>query len=187
MKPSEETRKAINELLDRLAEAMAAKNVDAYMKLFTTNANILTIGPEEDAMNIGPIQLKQHMEATFKEAESISLKYGWTSIKANGPVAWVASHVTYNIKKIGRQEVSLSTRLTGVLEKENDKWLWIQFHFSVPLPIEAPEETPEEKAIREAAAKEEAAAEAKPAEAKPAEEEAPKEKSPEEDIFYEMP
>jgi uncharacterized protein (TIGR02246 family) len=188
MKVDEATRKAVNEVLARMAEAMAAKDINAFIKLFSKDFNILTITPEEEGMYVGPTQLKEGMEKTFNEAESLSLKYGWTSIRASGPVARVSSHVYYNIKKKGKQEVSLSARMTGVLEKDNDSWLWTQFHLSVPVSIEAPEETAEEKAAKEEAAKAEAAKakEAEPAaEAKPAEAE---EKSPEEtDIFWEMP
>jgi uncharacterized protein (TIGR02246 family) len=185
VRASQETRKAIEEMMERLAETLATKDINAFMQLFTTDANMVAIGPEEEAMLIGQIQLKQQMEATFKEAESISLKYGWTSIKANGPVAWLATHVYYTIKKTGKQAVKLSTRLTGVLEQNKDKWAWVQYHFSVPLTIEAPEETPEEKAASEAAAKEKAEAEVPEAAAKS--EEVTTDESPEEDIFYEMP
>lgn len=145
-------------------------------------------------MYIGSTRLKEGMEKTFNEAESLSLKYGWTSIRANGPVAWVSSHVYYNIKKKGRQEVNLSARITGVLEKDNGSWLWVQFHFSVPTPIEAPEETTEEKAAKEETATaekapgEKEAAEAKPAEAPEAKPVEAEEKPPEEDnAFWEMP
>ena len=194
MKADEATWKAVNGVLARMAEAMAAKDIDAFIKLFPSDSNILTITPEEEGMYIGPIQLKKGMEKTFNEAESLSLKYGWTSVRASGPVAWVSAHVYYKIKKKGKQEVSLSARMTGVLEKDNDSWLWTQFHFSVPIPIEAPEETAEEKAAKEEAAAaekapgEKAAAEAKPAEAAESEPAEAEEKSPEEDsAFWEMP
>ncbi len=188
MKADEATHKAVNEVLARMAEAMAAKDINAFIKLFSKDSNILTITPEEEGMYIGSTQLKEGMEKTFNEAESLSLKYGWTSIKANGPVAWVASHVYYNIKKKGKQEANLSARMTGVLEKDNDSWLWTQFHFSVPIPIEAPEETAEETAAAEKASGEKAAAEAKPAEAAESEPAKTEEKSPEEDsAFWEMP
>ena len=194
MKADEATHKAVNEVLARMAEAMAAKDINAFIELFSKDPNILTITPEEEGMYIGTTQLKEGMGKTFNEAESLSLKYGWTSIRANGPVAWVSSHVYYNIKKNGKQEVSLSTWMTGVLEKDNDSWLWVQFHFSVPTPIEAPEETTEEKAAKEeTAAAEKApggkeAVEAKPAEAAEAKPVEAEEKSPEEDsAFWEMP
>ena len=139
MRPDSDTRKAIDDSLERMAEAMAQKNITAFMKLFAEDPNMMTIGMEDGSISIGTHNLKKRMEETFKEAESISLKYGWTGISTSGAVAWVGSHVTYNIKKKGKEAVSLSTRLSGVLEKQGEKWLWVNQHFSLPMPIEAPD------------------------------------------------
>lgn len=136
MRADEETRKAVNEILEKMAQAIAAKDITAYMRLFTKDPNMLTVGLEEAEMNIGANQLQTRMQETFKEAETISLKYGWTTIKGNGPVAWVASHPTYNIKKKGQEALSISTRLTGILEKIDGNWLWVQMHFSMARNIE---------------------------------------------------
>ena len=180
MKASPEVRKAIEEQLESLADAMASRDINAFMKLFSTDANILALNIEEDSMFIGPTQIKQNMETFFNNTDSIALKYGWTSIKAEGKIAWVATHVNFTIKKKGFQEVPLSTWLTGVLVEQKDDWLWIQYHLSAPYKIEAPELTPEEKAAEEAAEKGEEVAEV---EAKPEEPEEPSE----EDVFFELP
>lgn len=208
MRADEQTRRAVNEVLIKMAQAMETKDIDAFMKLFSKDSNMLTIGPEEAEMSIGPVQLKERMEKTFTEAETLSLKYGWTSIKANGPAAWVASHVYYTIKKKGQEEISLSARLTGVLEKIDNQWLWTQQHFSVARNIEegivkalkqleadkaeaakaqaeqakaaAPPEEPAK--ANQAEVKQAEAAEKPPAETKPP----PKEKPIDEDIFYEL-
>lgn len=213
MRADEQTRTAVNEALIKMAQAMETKDIDAFMKLFSKDQNMLTIGPEEAEMSLGPGQLKERMEKTFTEAETLSLKYGWTSIKANGPAAWVASHVYYNIKKKGQEEISLSARLTGVLEKIDNQWLWTQQHFSVARNIEegivkALKQLEAEKAKAaeaeaakaqaeqaKAAAPPEEPAKVEPAEAEQAEavekppaetKPPPKEKPIEEDIFYEL-
>lgn len=199
MRADQETREAVNEILEKMARAIAAKDITAFMSLFAKDPNMLTVGLEEAELSIGAIQLKERMQETFKEAETISLKYGWTTIKANGPVAWVASHATYNIKKKGQEALSLSTRLTGILEKLDGKWLWVQQHFSMARNIEeaiadALKKIEEDKA-KAAEAAEAAAAEgeeaAPPADEagkkeEPAEEEAPA-KEEETGGFYELP
>ena len=171
MRADAETRAAVNEVLNRMAAAMADKDIDAFMNLFADEANMLNIGIEEEEMSIGNTQLKEQMQKTFEEAESISLKYGWTSIRANGPVAWVASHVYYNIKKKGKEELNLSSRLTGVLEKTDNQWLWTQQHFSIARNIEEAIADALKKIIEEEKAKEaaEAADAAAQAEAEQAE------------------
>ncbi len=139
------TKAEVNAILDGLAQAVRGKRIREFIKYFSNDPNMMTIGPESEGMNLGYIKLKDTMEKTFEGAEVLNWKYGWTSIKSNGPVAWVASHVTYTIKKKDKHRLELSTRFTCVLEKDRNKWLINQFHFSLPIPIEAPEETEEEK------------------------------------------
>jgi uncharacterized protein (TIGR02246 family) len=170
MKADQETKQAVNAVLEKMAQAMAARDITAFIKLFANDAIMVTLGLEERDINIGIFQLKERMQGTFTEAEAISLKYGWTTIKANGPVAWVASHITYNIKKKEQEALSLSTRLTGVLEKTDGKWLWVQLHFSMA------------RNIAEAAKAAEAGTQEEPAK----EEEAPA-KEEETGGFYELP
>jgi len=198
MRVDQETKEAVNKILEKMAQAITAKDITAYMRLFAKDPNMLTVGLEEAEMSIGANQLQTRMQETFKEAETISLKYGWTTIKGNGPVAWVASHPTYNIKKKGQQALSLSTRLTGILEKIDGNWLWVQMHFSIARNIheavaDAFKKIEADKA-KEAEAAQAAEAEgeeaAPPAEAgeeeEPAEEEAPA-KEEETGSFYELP
>ncbi len=182
MKADEATRNAINGILNKMAEALQTKDLEAFMNLFAKEPNMLTIGLEEKELSIGDHGLKERMKKTFEEADSISIKYGWTSIKANGDAAWVASNTTYKIKKKGKQEVTIPARMTGVLEKVEGNWLWTQHHFSTPIPIEAPDATPEEEKKAEEAAKE---VEKEKAEI-PAEEEKETEKKID-DVFYEIP
>jgi len=199
MRADQETREAVNEILEKMARAIAAKDITAYMSLFAKDPNMLTVGLEEAEMNIGANQLQTRMQETFKEAETISLKYGWTTIKGNGPVAWVASHPTYNIKKKGQEALSISTRLTGILEKTDGNWLWVQMHFSMARNIEeaiadALKKIEEDKAKVAVAAE---AAEAEGEEATPPADEAGKKeeaaekeepaKEKEADGFYELP
>ena len=198
MRADQETREAVNEILEKMARAIAAKDITAFMSLFAKDPNMLTVGLEEAELSIGAIQLKERMQETFKEAETISLKYGWTTIKANGPVAWVASHVTYNIKKKGQEALSLSTRLTGILEKTDGKWLWVQLHFSMARNIQEAIaealkkiEDDKAKAAEAALAAEAEGEEATPPAAAGKQEEAAKEEAPakKEDTggFYELP
>ena len=184
MKADEATRSAINSILNKMAEAMKTKDLEAYMKLFAKEPNMLTIGLEEKELSVGDSGLKTRMKNTFEEAHSMSIKYGWTSVKANGDAAWVASNTTYTIKKKGKQEVTIPARMTGVLEKIDGNWLWTQLHFSTPIPLEAPDASPEEEKKLEEAAKE---ADKEKGE-KPAEEVKEEEKEKKiDDVFYEIP
>jgi len=185
MKTDEATRNEVTSVLNKLADALKTKDLEAFMKLFANEPNMLTIGLEEKELNVGNNSLKDRMKKTFEEAHSISLKYGWTSVKANGDAAWVASNTTYTIKKKGKQEVTIPARMTGVLEKISGNWLWTQHHFSTPIPIEAPDAPPEEEKKAEEAEKAAKEKGEKPAEAEEVKEEEKEKKI--DDVFYEIP
>ena len=189
MKADEATRNEVTSVLNKLADALKTKDLEAFMKLFANEPNMLTIGLEEKELNVGNHGLKDRMKKTFEEAHSISLKYGWTSVKVNGDAAWVASNTTYTIKKKGKQEVTIPSRMTGVLEKIDGNWLWTQHHFSTPIPIEAPDALPEEeKKVEEAAKEAEKAAKEKGEKGTGAEEVKEEEKEKKiDDVFYEIP
>ena len=48
----------------------------------------------------------------------------------------MAADATVKAKAAG-QEITFAGRLTNVLEKRGDKWLVVQFHFSMPVAEQA--------------------------------------------------
>jgi ketosteroid isomerase-like protein len=130
---------------------MEAKNADAIVALTTNDPNMLNIGPSKDEMSIGTGQLKERYQAHFALADNVTLKIGYTTIKSNGNVAWVASHMIETMTK-GSRKLELDMRMTAVAEKIEDKWGFSETHFSIPAEVKMPEPSPEEKAAEEAAA-----------------------------------
>jgi uncharacterized protein (TIGR02246 family) len=145
-----ETRSAINALLEQTKAALEAKNAEAFVSLTTKDPNMLNIGPAQDEMSIGIGQLKERYEKFFAMADTVAVKYGYTTIKSNGNVAWVASHLYETLKKGSRQLV-LDLRMTAVAEKIDNDWRWSEVHLSVPAAVKMPEPSVEEKAAEEAA------------------------------------
>lgn len=158
MRVDSETRTAINALLEEYKYALEAKNIDALLNVTTKDPNMLNIGPAQSDMSIGPGQLKERMEKLFASVDTVSVKYGYTTIKAKDDVAWVSSHLYEKLTKNGR-ELLLDMRLTAVAEKIDDNWKFSEMHNSIPAEINLPEPTPEEKAAEEAAEAERKAAE----------------------------
>lgn len=170
MRADSETRSAINALLDDFKYALEARKVDALLDITTKDPNMLNIGPAQDEMSIGPGQLKERYAKHFAMADNIAVKFGYTTIKANGDVAWVSSHVYETLTKASR-ELVLDMRLTAVAEKIEEEWKFSEMHLSIPAEVKMPEPSPEEKEAEEAAEAERKAAE----EARRKEEEAKRE------------
>jgi hypothetical protein len=152
MRADNETRAVINVLLDQTKAAFEDRNVDDFIKLTTNDPNMLNIGPAKDEMSIGPGQLKERFQNHFAMADTVTLKYGYTTIKSNGNVAWVSSHLWETLTK-GTRKLMLDMRMTAVAEKIDNKWGWSEMHWSLPGEVKMPDPTAEEKAAEEAAAK----------------------------------
>ena len=69
----------------------------------------------------------------FSQWEALSWSYGWTSISAAGPVAWVAADVTLKLEG-DEQEITLVGFLTWVMENRGDQWLIVHGHVSFQSP-----------------------------------------------------
>ena len=152
MRADNETRSIINDLLEQYKAAVEAKNADAIITLTTNDPNMLNIGAGKDEMSIGTGQLKEYYQKLFAGADTVTLKYGYTTIKSNGNAAWVSSHLWETLKKGQSRQLMLDMRMTAVAEKIDNKWGFSEMHFSIPAEVKMPEPSPEEKAAEEAAA-----------------------------------
>ena len=63
----QETRKAIETILEQMNTAYQNKDLAAFISLFANDPNMMTIGLEEDQMSIGLNQLEQRMKKTFED------------------------------------------------------------------------------------------------------------------------
>jgi ketosteroid isomerase-like protein len=171
MRADPETRSAINEVLNKLGGAIEAKAAAAALTLFSNDPNMMSFGPSAQDTAIGQTQTKEWLERFIGKAEPVRFKFGYTTVKAKGDVAWVDSHIMYSAKK-GEEKKDFDLNLSGVLEKTGDKWLWNQFHLSMPAEMTFPEPP---KAEAAAVATEPARETAPLAEVKPKEPKQPEE------------
>jgi ketosteroid isomerase-like protein len=49
-----------------------------------------------------------------------------------GDVGWISDRPSFRLP----DDVTVTTRLTGVVHRENDGWCWVQAHFSIGVPNE---------------------------------------------------
>jgi len=157
--------------LNKLGASIETKSAAAAMTLFSNDPNMMSFGPSVQDTAIGQTQTKEWLERFLGKAEPVRFKFGYTTVKAKGDVAWVDSHVMYIAKK-GEEKKEFDINLSGVLEKTGDKWLWNQFHMSMPAELSFPEPPKAEAAATPAEPAQEAAP---PPEAKPEEPKKPEE------------
>jgi uncharacterized protein (TIGR02246 family) len=112
-------------------DAFAAKDIDAMMAFFAPDPDVVVIGTGGDERGVGFNAVKAIFERAFSQFDEASFDFGWYSVSVAGPLALLATDITFRIKASDR-EVGMQIRLTGVMERRGDRWLILQSHDSVP-------------------------------------------------------
>jgi ketosteroid isomerase-like protein len=131
MKADAGTEKEILGLLEDYAEGYAAKEMDRILKHVAADPDVVFIGTGPDEWETGLDDLRSGFERDFKQAEDIHLEFTDVMISSAGEVAWLSSKLNFRVL-IGDNKIIIHGRFTGVLERREGRWLFVQGHYSVP-------------------------------------------------------
>jgi ketosteroid isomerase-like protein len=124
-----DTNIAILAAISSYAQAYGRKNVDSILAMTVPDFFGFGSGPDEKVSSRD--ELRSQLERDFAQSGQIDMKFGPAAISADGNVAWYASGCTIDVV-VGGQKISLDGRMTAVLKKVGNEWLFVQMHFSVP-------------------------------------------------------
>jgi ketosteroid isomerase-like protein len=113
--------------MELLAQAMAH---DAAMVCFGTDVAEHFVGWDSLRTSI-----EQQLEAF--DSTRITVRDQVISLNSSGNTAWVSELLDWDGRAQGQPVHIESARFTGVLEKRNDDWVFVQFHVSVPVAGQA--------------------------------------------------
>lgn len=131
MKADQQTETAAMSVLNTFSDAYVRRDLDELLSVFAPDADVVLIGTGPDERRIGSSEIKAQAERDWAQSENSRLQWKWHSVSAAGPVAWLAAEGLMQAKVHGH-DLSLPIRLTSVLEKRGNKWLFVQSHASVP-------------------------------------------------------
>jgi ketosteroid isomerase-like protein len=131
LKADRNTEFEVMNMLNRYAQAYADKDIDTMMNLFLDDPDIVAIGTGIDEWVHGYNELKEGFKRDFAQADNIKIKFENVTIQAADDVSWLSALMTMYATVSGK-EVLLSGRLSMVLEKKENKWLFTHLHFSLP-------------------------------------------------------
>lgn len=122
---------AVKALLNDLGESYATRDIQRLLAGFSPDLDVVMFGTGADEKRVGLAEIQNQAQRDWSQTASSKIVFGWTSVSANGPVAWASSDCTFEVEA-GGQSMSLPARFSGVFEKRGDKWLVAQAHFSLP-------------------------------------------------------
>ncbi|MEJ2593926.1 MAG: nuclear transport factor 2 family protein [bacterium] len=128
---------AVEEVLESYIIANENQDFDLIQKIWAPNADIILYGTNTDERLMGWTNIRNAIRAQFNLIENtyISASDQYIQISGDGKTAWFAETLNYNFVYNGEARTYNGLRFTGVLQKIDDHWLFVQAHLSVPASI----------------------------------------------------
>lgn len=131
MQSDVEMRTQVREVLKRFNDLVSTKNIKILAE-FAPGDAVLLIGSEAGEVAAGRRELEAFFTRIFARDETFSWEWDRIEVSHAGDLAWFfADGRTILSTTLGRR--SSPYRVTGVIERHGEHWLWRQYHGSEPV------------------------------------------------------
>ncbi len=124
------TREALTKWLDQFSRAVAGRDFQRTMELFSTTAEV-SVWPSETELIAGRTTIERFFESLYEQAFTISWTWQPRIVSVIGDMAWLATDGE-EIYALGGDEQRYPYRVTALFEMTPDGWLCVHFHGSEP-------------------------------------------------------
>jgi hypothetical protein len=131
MKADQTTQTEVTHSFKGMFESYKKKDLQGVLSFWGNDPDVLVIGSGPDEKSVGVGTFVESLMRDWSQAEITAIGVKDYMVSAAGAVAWIGADLTFQYK-IDEKTQEMLGRLTGVMEKRNGKWLWVQMHFSVP-------------------------------------------------------
>jgi class 3 adenylate cyclase len=127
------TEAEILALCERGSLDLDAGNIDGYFSGIAPDEDVVLYGTGADEKLIGRDSIRVRVPRQVEEASAGYVRVDWhsVSLSRDGSVAWVAMDCT-STASINGAYLTYPVRFTGVLERRDGRWLFVQQHSSIP-------------------------------------------------------
>src|SRR5947209_19396346 len=122
------TRSEVLLVLGEFRAAVAEKRIEGVLSLFAPDADTTLIGSSSGEVAQGALEIRPFLEELFAGPRSVTWEWDVVHVSACGDVAWLWLEGALVLD--GRS--ARAYRISGVLERRADRWLWTLFHGSEP-------------------------------------------------------
>jgi len=125
----------VKSVIDQFKQVWETEDMGLFSKIMAHDADLVVYGSDAPEHWVGWEPLKESVEKMFPALENTKITVKEQSIKVHpsGNVAWFSEVWDWDMVLEGKAVRSEGQRLTGVLEKRNGNWVFVQFHNSVPV------------------------------------------------------
>lgn len=124
-----ETRDEITEMLAAYGRAYEKKDLPGILSFFSPAICGYGSGPDEETRDYATF--RAHIIRDLDQCDHVSVRFDHVTLNGEGPVAWMMAACTYDLI-IHEKQQSMTGRMTGVLKKTGNRWLFELVHLSMP-------------------------------------------------------
>jgi len=131
----ESERTEVMKVVDNFEKAHEDRDLNLLLSCFSDKPDIIILGTDENELWVDKVSMGERQKIAYETFDKITLSVRDKIIKMSrtGEQAWFYMKVNWYVESGGNQFTFDGIRTTGVLEKENDKWIIVLLHTSMPV------------------------------------------------------
>ncbi|HVY20203.1 MAG TPA: nuclear transport factor 2 family protein [Bauldia sp.] len=129
MLASAETKWAVLTAFNALIDHIANGRLNETMACFTEDADVALFGSELADTSLGVEAIRAHVAEIYARPYRVLFDLQPGKVSARGNVAWLTAEGTY---RLSTEDEGHPYRLSAILERRTDRWLWQRFDGSEP-------------------------------------------------------
>lgn len=120
--------------VDQFEQVWETKDMELFSRIMAHDADMVVYGSDAPEHWVGWEPLKESVQKMLSSLNAkITVKEQIIKVHPFGNVAWFSEIWDWDMVLEGKAVRSEGQRLTGVLEKRNGSWVFVQIHNSVPV------------------------------------------------------
>lgn len=132
---------AAKAVVDLFPQVMASEDMALLDQIFGHDPDMVIFGTDAAERWVGWGTFRASVETQFASYENTEVvtRDQVVTVNPTGDVAWVSEVMDWHLTAGGEPVALEGLRMTGVLEKRNGTWVFVQLHVSVPVAGQAVE------------------------------------------------
>lgn len=126
---------AVRDVIDDFFKAMDEQDLETISRITAHDEEIVNIGTDRNEFWRGWQNLKEDTIAMFETMKSyeVSRRNEVIQLSESKTVAWVSFIMNSEVETESNQYSIQNGRFSGVMEKRNGQWKFVQSHLSIPV------------------------------------------------------
>ena len=134
MQSDAEVRSQVCEVLERFNDLVSTQNLQVLAE-FAPGDEVLLVGSDAGEVATGRQELEAFFARIFARDTTFSWEWDRISVSHAGDLAWFFAD-GWVVLSTAKEQRRAPYRITGVLERHGERWLWRQYHGSEPVASE---------------------------------------------------